>query len=232
MKKMSLLVVAIFVLTAPFGQPDDDKLVWTDKGCDTEYTIGESITIYFIPNNGEKYEVWAYNAIMNERLVSEGIGDGEAHSVTETVEPPAGPLTFMLKMPCESKCELCDLCDFDQCTIQVKGKDPCKDHCTNGIQDCGEYGVDCGGGCPFNDADSDGVEDCKDVCPDSRCNRVDDKGCETDADADNVPDCEDDCPEKKGDPDNQGCPGGSMNLVVGVGIVIAIVGVIAVLKMR
>jgi hypothetical protein len=228
--KMSLFVVGIFMLMVS-GQADNDKLVWTEKGCDTEYMIGESITIYFTPKNGEVYELWAYDAVMNERLVSGGIGDGGTFTVTETVTPPAGLLTYMLKMPCETECELCELCDFDQCTIQVKGEDPCKDHCTNKIQDCGEYGVDCGGGCLFKDADSDGIEDCKDACPDSRCHRVDDTGCETDADADKVLDCEDDCPGKKGDPAHRGCPGIPLNLVVGVVIVIVIVG-LAVWKMR
>ncbi|MGC1123144.1 MAG: zinc-ribbon domain-containing protein [Candidatus Methanofastidiosia archaeon] len=110
------------------------------------------------------------------------------------------------------------------------GYDPCQDHCTNRQRDCGEYGVDCGGGCPFIDSDLDGVEDCKDLCGNSRCNKVDINGCEIDVDRDGVMDCEDDCPNEQGDPSERGCPK-SMNwfmilggigaaAVVGSGLVI------------
>ena len=95
------------------------------------------------------------------------------------------------------------------------GFDPCADHCNNGVQDCGEYGVDCGGGCPFLDSDADGVEDCEDLCPNSRCNQVDINGCETDADADGVLDCDDDCPSEKGDASNRGCPSNNFILLLG-----------------
>lgn len=86
------------------------------------------------------------------------------------------------------------------------GFDPCKNHCTNGKQDCGEYGVDCGGDCLFKDSDRDGIEDCLDRCPQSRCKRVDTNGCETDDDADCVLDCEDNCPDQAGPAENKGCP--------------------------
>ncbi|MGC1119775.1 MAG: HEAT repeat domain-containing protein [Candidatus Methanofastidiosia archaeon] len=66
--------------------------------------------------------------------------------------------------------------------------------------------MDCGGGCSFIDSDKDGVEDCMDFCPNSQCNIVDARGCETDLDNDGVADCEDDCPDKKGDASNRGCP--------------------------
>lgn len=92
------------------------------------------------------------------------------------------------------------------------GYDPCRNHCTNGKKDCGEYGLDCGGGCPIIDSDRDGIEDCRDACPSSRCDRVDANGCEIDADHDGVADCEDDCPDEKGDPSNKGCPN-DMNLI-------------------
>ncbi|MBU7028821.1 MAG: zinc-ribbon domain-containing protein [Theionarchaea archaeon] len=106
------------------------------------------------------------------------------------------------------------------------GYNPCDDHCYNGKKDCGEYGVDCGGGCPFTDSDSDGIEDCMDKCPNSRCNRVDVDGCETDTDSDGVTDCDDECPHKKGDASNRGCPSNN-NLVLmlgGIGAVGAAAG--------
>ena len=86
------------------------------------------------------------------------------------------------------------------------GFDPCAGHCSNEIQDCGEYGVDCGGGCPVVDSDTDGVEDCIDLCPDTLCDRVDANGCETDTDEDSMSDCEDECPNERGDPSTNGCP--------------------------
>ncbi|MBU7043566.1 MAG: zinc-ribbon domain-containing protein [Theionarchaea archaeon] len=108
------------------------------------------------------------------------------------------------------------------------GFDPCEGqgHCTNGVQDCGEYGIDCGGGCPFIDSDNDSVEDCKDLCMNSRCNKVDTQGCETDIDGDNVYDCEDDCPNEPGEASNRGCPN-NMNLILilgGIGGIIIIGG--------
>jgi hypothetical protein len=114
------------------------------------------------------------------------------------------------------------------------GFDPCQDHCTNGVQDCGEYGVDCGGGCPFIDSDGDGVEDCLDLCPNSRCNKVDAQGCETDVDSDGVFDCDDDCPTEKGDASNRGCPS-NMNMFLilgGIGGIVAIGGGLALWGMR
>jgi hypothetical protein len=98
------------------------------------------------------------------------------------------------------------------------GYDPCSSHCTNGKKDCGEYGVDCGGGCPYEDSDYDGVEDCMDSCPDSRCSRVNARGCEIDTDSDGVMDCEDECPNEKGDPSNGGCPI-ALNLVLIMGCI-------------
>lgn len=86
------------------------------------------------------------------------------------------------------------------------GYDPCANHCNNGVQDCGEYSIDCGGGCPFIDSDADGIEDCKDACPNSRCDRVDINGCETDVDNDGLLDCDDDCPSQPGAKENNGCP--------------------------
>ncbi|MBU7047622.1 MAG: zinc-ribbon domain-containing protein [Theionarchaea archaeon] len=98
------------------------------------------------------------------------------------------------------------------------GYDPCSSHCTNGKKDCGEYGVDCGGGCSYEDSDYDGVEDCIDSCPDSRCSRVNARGCEIDTDGDGVMDCEDECPNEKGDPSNGGCPI-ALNLVLIMGCI-------------
>ena len=92
------------------------------------------------------------------------------------------------------------------------GFDPCRDHCTNGKQDWGEYGVDCGSGCPIRDIDRDSVEACIVLCSNCRCIRVDANGCETDVDDDGVLDFEDDCPDKKGDDSNRGCPD-NVNLI-------------------
>jgi hypothetical protein len=107
------------------------------------------------------------------------------------------------------------------------GFNPCENHCYNGQKDCQEYGVDCGGGCPFTDSDSDGVEDCMDQCQNSRCNRVDARGCETDVDNDGVKDCDDECPQEEGDPSNRGCPNSALPLVVGIGAAAAVAGGLA-----
>lgn len=234
MKKMNMSVL-IFVgmfLLIPALSGQSDALVWTDRGCDSTYTVGDSITIYFAPYKGVEYELWAYDALMNTQLLVSGVGEGNTYSIEEIITPPVGPLTFVLKMPCEGECELCDLCDYDQCSVIVEGEDPCKDHCTNQKQDCGEYGVDCGGGCPLTDSDSDGVEDCIDLCPNSRCDKVDADGCETDVDADGVIDCEDDCPHKKGDASNRGCPTTNVFVIVSIIGVIAVGGGLALWKMK
>lgn len=233
MKKMeiSLISVSILLLTAvPPGQ-FNEQLVWTEKGCDVSYTVGDLITVYFAPYEGEEFELWAYDAVMNETLLCEGIGDGHTYDMTVTAEPPLGPRTFMLKMPCPGDCEFCDLCDFGQCTITIEEHDPCEDHCVNRKQDCGEYGVDCGGGCPFIDSDRDGVEDCRDMCPHSRCNRVDAQGCEVDSDKDGVTDCEDECPYERGDPSHKGCPGSSSLILKVIGIM-AVGGALALWRMK
>ncbi len=227
--KGSILILGMVVLLAvPSNQAGE--YVWTDRGCESEYIMDDIIIVYFAPDNGVEFELWAYDAVMAEELLSEGVGDGNTLSVTVTAGPPPGPLTFVLKMPCATGCELCDLCDYGQCTVYVAHA--CQDHCTNGVQDCGEYGVDCGGGCPVTDSDQDGVEDCMDACPNSQCDNVDSTGCETDVDADGVTDCEDDCPDEKGDPSNRGCPSTNVFLILGgVGVVVA-VGGLALWRMR
>ncbi len=230
-RELSLLTsVAMLVLMAALSGQPDDALLWTDRGCDASYTVDDLITVYFVPEDGEEYELWAYDALMNAQLLSEGVGNGQTLNITVTAYPPLGPLTFVFKMPCKGECELCDMCDYGQCTVTVV--DPCADHCTNRIQDCGEYGVDCGGGCPVKDADSDGVEDCMDLCLNSKCDKVDENGCETDADGDGVTDCDDECPDEKGDPSNRGCPHSNNLLIVG-GIGVAVfVGGLAVWRMK
>ncbi len=233
MKKMesSLLISMGILLLMAVPSQQNEELVWTDRGCDASYIIGEPITIYFQPHEGVEFELWAYDAIMHEKLLSSGVSDGQTYSVEVTAESPPGPLTFVLKMPCESDCQYCDMCDYGQCTVHVEVYDPCQDHCTNREQDCGEYGVDCGGGCPFTDSDADGVEDCIDLCPDSLCHRVDAHGCETDTDTDGVTDCEDECPNEQGDPSHKGCPSTSTNLLI-LGIGIIAVGGLALWRMR
>ncbi len=217
MKYISLFVSLGMLLCAALSDQPSQPLVWTDKGCGAVYAVNEVIIIYFIPNEGEEYELWAYDALMKAQLIAEGEGDGTTFQVQRTVEPPVGPLTFVLKMPCKTGCTLCDLCDYGQCSVQVKAQ-PCQgqDHCTDGVQDCNEYGIDCGGGCPFRDSDADGVEDCADECPDSRCKKVDSHGCEIDADSDGVTDCMDECPGERGDAANRGCPKGVNVLIVGI----------------
>ena len=219
MKKVEIsflvFVGILLLMTVPSHQTDD--LVWTDRGCEAEYSVNETIKIYFEPHSGVEFELWAFDALMNEKLLTSGVGRGDTYFVEKIAQPPLGPLTLVLRMPCGGECELCDMCDYDQCTIYVERNDPCRDHCFNGVKDCEEYGVDCGGGCPITDSDNDGVEDCMDLCPDSRCRSVDEKGCETDTDSDGILDCEDDCPDKKGDPANRGCPR-SMSLLIGGGI--------------
>jgi hypothetical protein len=112
------------------------------------------------------------------------------------------------------------------------GVDLCANHCNNGIKDCGEYGVDCGGGCPFKDSDLDGIEDCKDLCPNSQCSRVDMNGCETDVDSDGVGDCEDECPHDKGDSSNRGCPSNILPLVAVIGGAAVAAGGVAIKGMK
>jgi hypothetical protein len=114
------------------------------------------------------------------------------------------------------------------------GYDPCESHCSNKKKDCGESGVDCGGGCPLVDSDNDGIEDCRDLCPTSRCDRVDMDGCETDVDGDGVLDCEDRCRNEKGDASNSGCPSSTnvMLILGGIGAAIAAGGGIALWGMK
>ncbi len=239
MKKTRLAIIlpitmSMCLLMAVSSYQPSDELIWTDRGCDATYTVGEPITVYFIPHDGEEFELWSFDAVMNAQLFSEGVGDGQTLSMTVTAEPPPGPLTFVLRMPCAGECQICDMCDHGQCSVIVEALDPCQDqdHCTNGVQDCGEYGVDCGSGCPVKDADQDGVEDCMDLCPHSLCDKVDADGCETDTDSDGVTDCKDDCPDRKGDPSNKGCPG-SMNVIVILGgIAVVLVGGLVLWKVK
>lgn len=222
-RSLLILAVAGMVLTAPIIQADTEY-VWTERGCNVVYTVGEKITVYFMTVKDAEFELWAYDALMKETLLASGVGDGSTFFVEVTAALPSGLLTLVLKMPCNEECETC-LCDFGQCTLHIQ-EGECKAHCSNGKQDCGEYGVDCGRGCPFTDTDGDGVEDCVDLCPDSRCRNVDASGCELDTDGDTVPDCEDQCPQKKGDTSSGGCParsnallyiaGGSMVVVAGI----------------
>jgi hypothetical protein len=154
------------------------------------------------------YDLWAQKCVngacVNDRLL-------EKNSVTCGYDPCSN-------ITCRDVCKDYDLwsqkCSEGACVedrlLEANsvscGYDPCQGHCTNRQQDCGEYGVDCGGGCPFIDSDFDGVEDCKDLCGNSRCNKVDINGCEIDVDKDGVLDCEDDCPNEQGDPSERGCP--------------------------
>ena len=153
----------------------------------------------------------------------------EANSPQCGYDPCAG-------IECDNKCEELDLwsqtCVDGECVplylIEANspqcGYDPCTNHCDNGRQDCGEYGVDCGGGCPFSDSDHDNVEDCIDLCLNSRCDRVDANGCEIDSDGDGVLDCDDGCVYDIGDISNQGCPDNNSFLFVGIGGAIALGG--------
>lgn len=153
----------------------------------------------------------------------------EANSPQCGYDPCAG-------IECDNECEELDLwsqtCVDGECVplylIEANspqcGYDPCTNHCDNGRQDCGEYGVDCGGGCPFSDSDHDNVEDCIDLCLNSRCDRVDANGCEIDSDGDGVLDCDDGCVYDIGDVSNQGCPDNNSFLFVGIGGAIALGG--------
>jgi hypothetical protein len=203
-KGISLFISVSILITFISGQTDE-VLIWTDRGCGASYTVDELIIVYFAPYDGEEFEIWAYDAIMTKKLIYEGVGDGHTFSVELAAELPAGPLTFIIKMPCAGECEYCDMCDYGQCTVIVEKPDPCQNHCTNGIQDCGEYGVDCGGGCPFIDSDADGVEDCLDECP-----------------------------TKRGDPSNKGCPSTTNMywILGGIGGILVIGGGVALWKMR
>jgi hypothetical protein len=182
------------------------------------------------------YDLWTQKCVdgkcVDDRLL-------EANSISCGYDPCTG-------IVCRDVCKGYDLwsqkCEGGTCVDDqliesdsvTCGYDPCENHCTNGVQDCSEYGVDCGGGCPFTDSDNDGVEDCIDLCGNSRCNKVDAQGCEVDVDGDGVLDCEDDCPGEQGDASNRGCPG-STNLVLilgGIGALAAVGGGLALWGMR
>jgi hypothetical protein len=208
------LVVAGMMLMTPLGQATNEY-VWTERACNAVYTVGEKISIYFATVKDSRFELWAYDALMKETLLASGVGDGSTFLIEMTAARPSGLLTLVLKMPCNEECETC-LCDAGQCTLHIQ-EEECEAHCSNGKQDCGEHGVDCGGGCPYTDSDGDGVEDCMDLCPDSTCRKVDGKGCELDTDGDTVTDCQDQCPQKRGDPSNKGCPAESSSLLYIVG---------------
>jgi outer membrane protein OmpA-like peptidoglycan-associated protein len=61
-------------------------------------------------------------------------------------------------------------------------------------------------GCPWPDADKDGVPDMVDKCPNVP-GPAENDGCPwPDADGDGVPDYMDNCPNEPGPPENQGCP--------------------------
>ncbi|MGD2073263.1 MAG: hypothetical protein PVG65_07245, partial [Candidatus Thorarchaeota archaeon] len=139
------------------------------------------------------YDLWIQECVdgrcVDDRLL-------EVNSVTCGYDP-------CTNIQCRDVCKGYDLwsqkCTDGQCVddqlletnSETCGFDPCEGqgHCTNGMQDCGEYGIDCGGGCPVIDSDNDSVEDCMDLCLNSRCNKVDANGCETDLDGDGVYDC-------------------------------------------
>ena len=176
------------------------------------------------------YDLWLQECV-NGRCVDDRLL--EANSVTCGYDP-------CTNIVCRDVCKGYDLwsqicvdgiCEDDrllEANSETCGFDPCegRGHCTNGVQDCSEYGIDCGGGCPFIDSDNDSVEDCKDLCLNSRCNRVDAHGCETDVDGDGVYDCEDDCPNERGNASDRGCPS-NMNLILmlgGIGGVIVVAG--------
>jgi hypothetical protein len=268
----------------PVGKRDfkDEIAIWTDRGCPSTYMVGDLITIYF-ESHQSKYQIYCSHGEKGWKVLLEGIGDGNIHSIQMTAEPPPRKITFQLRseyyaisaslywhpectifvekyQECQNQCfnnalwtmkrfngmciqdylikEDSQYCGYDPCAnvscseickghdlwtqkcvngicaddhlVESNslrcGFDPCKNHCTNGKQDCGEYGVDCGGDCLFKDSDRDGIEDCLDMCPQSRCKRVDMNGCETDEDTDSVLDCEDNCPDQAGPAENKGCP--------------------------
>lgn len=232
-----VLVIMILILISSvdtgFISASEEQYVWTEKGCESEYAIGDTATVFYKTEEGILYELWIYNSVMKETLLTSGTGDGKTYTITVEILPPAGPLTFVFKMPRDKECEIC-MKEYDQCTVHVE-KDICEStaHCYNGIKDCNEYGVDCGGGCPFKDSDEDGVGDCVDLCPDSACEKVDAKGCELDSDEDGVGDCQDVCPHEKGAaPD--GCPESEENSIwlIVVAIVIILGGVVVFVKRR
>ncbi|MBU7036464.1 MAG: hypothetical protein HXS52_00915 [Theionarchaea archaeon] len=222
-------VLVGMVLLTPLGQAGTEY-VWTERGCNASYTVGEKITVYFVTIKDVEFELWAYDVLMRETVLASGVGDGSTFFVEVTASMPSGPFTFVLKMPCNEECEAC-LCDLDQCTLHIQ-EEECEGHCSNGKQDCGERGIDCGGGCPFTDSDDDGIEDCRDQCPDTECRSISLNGCELDSDGDSIGDCSDQCPLRRGDLSNGGCPTGMnypLYLVGGVAIVAA---GIAVWKLR
>jgi hypothetical protein len=232
MNSPSLCIIGILILVLSvhtgFMSAAEEHYVWTEKGCESEYAIGDSVTVFYKTEEGVLFELWMYNSVMTETLLTSGTGDGKTYTITVEVAPPAGPLTFVFKMPRDKECSVC-MKEYGQCTVHVE-KELCEStaHCYNGIKDCNEYGVDCGGGCPFKDSDKDGVADCMDSCPDSACEKVDAKGCEIDTDSDGVGDCEDACPQEKGDTLN-GCPENEENsLWLMVGVIVAILGAVLV----
>jgi hypothetical protein len=168
---------AVFTVV-PSLQSEGD--VWAERGCESEYVVGESITVFFTPTSAVEFELWQYDAAMKKQLLNSGVG--------------TGPLTFVLKMPCQSGCDLCDLCDYGQCTVHVK--EPACD-CPDQCYEDDLWAMKCENQACVKDVI---LEENSPQCGYDPCKS---KG---DTDGDGVPDCEDDCPTERGDAARRGCP--------------------------
>jgi hypothetical protein len=143
MKKKGFLLVAVGMLLLLTAQPGQSQShIWTDKGCDSTYNVGEQLIIYFVPSEDAEFELWAYDALMDKELLASGVGTGDTYYLEKTVTYPPGPLTFVLKVPCGGECDSC-MCDYGQCTIFVqehececphvcRGNDLWSQKCVNG----------------------------------------------------------------------------------------------------
>ena len=210
-----LIFVGLAVFTVvPSLQSEGD--VWTERGCESVYVVGESITIFFAPTSDVEFELWQYDAAMKKELLLSGVGTGDPLSITITAEHPLGPLTFVLKMPCESGCDVCDLCDYGQCTVHVKESAcDCPDQCYENDL----WAMKCENQTCVKDAI---IEENSPQCGYDPC------ASREDTDGDGVLDCEDECPTERGDAAGRGCPSSThMYLILlGVGGAVLLGGVV------
>jgi hypothetical protein len=143
----------------------------------TTYTI--TLTPKFTGGNNTKYwRVWIdYNQDFDWYDASECVAQGTGNNtITLTFTVPAGTPTISTRLRVSMKltgyptfCGILPFGEVEDYTVTVTGITPT---CTDGIQNQGETGVDCGGSCPACPTCSDGIQnqgeigiDCGGPCP-------------------------------------------------------------------
>lgn len=108
--------------------------VWTEKGCNSTYEIGDLVTVYYQTWEGGPYKLKCFHTGREAELLDEGEGTGQTKKILLTVGPPAGEIAFVLYMTCAYSSHLYPSphwCEFARCTIYVIGTDPCQNRCTS-----------------------------------------------------------------------------------------------------